>query len=104
MTFREIGLDLVSAIFVFIELAIYIGLPALFINYLIIRPILLIKREMKSGKTLWQALKEVYNNNNTNATGHLIHSPSTYNTNWRSSDYTINPLHSSMPGNIYNRR
>lgn len=103
MSIEVIFAKLAEGIVVFGQLAIMIGLPILLIKNLIVMPILDIRKEMKSGKTFRQAWKEV-NKNNTHTAGHPVHNPATYNTNWRSSDYTTNPLYSSMPGNIYNRR
>ncbi len=63
--------------------------------------ILAVRKQMKQGKRLWKILKE--GNGGTNINGNAMNNISAYNNNWRSSDYTTNPLYSNTPGNIYNR-
>ncbi len=64
-----------------------------------------IRKEIKNGKTFKEAWKAVHKNTGGyqhNFPTHSVRSGSSY-TGTSITDYTTNPLYSSLPGNIYNR-
>lgn len=104
MGVETILVKLGEGLFVLGNLAIIIGLPVLIMKYLIIRPILIIRKEMKGGKTFRQAWSEAFKGGDySGITSGGAFSQSSDHQGTSITEYANNPLYSSMPGNTYRR-